>query len=87
MDNMNDKEVTQLIQELKIVTLENTKYIEKCNNLLRKAADVIESLQNTIKTIDYKALECANLLETHFQNQEELERSRQQQNDYGEEIK
>lgn len=92
---MTNDEITEFVKELRKIShqtamVNNTDvagFIGKRNILLRKAADLVESLQETIITIDNKALLCANLLETHFQNQEELERLKQQQDDYGEEIK
>lgn len=89
------EEITQFVQKLKKVSKETTWFaniyadakISSRNKLLKQAADIIESLQKTIKTIDDQALECANLLENHFKIQEEIERFKQQQDDYGEEIK
>jgi anion-transporting ArsA/GET3 family ATPase len=92
---MTNEEVTDFIKKLKEVSNQTTdvsntkhaKFIGERNVLLRKAADLIESLQNTLITIDTQALECANLLEDRFKTQEEIERLKQQQDDYGEEIK
>ncbi len=92
---MTNEEVTEFIKELREVSEKIVGYVDhnayrrinKRNRLLTKAADLIESLQNTLMIIDNQALDCTDLLENHFKTQEEIERLKQQQDDYGEEIK
>jgi len=86
MKSYSLEEITQFIQKLKntsaqttsFVNTESSGFIGTRNKLLREAASIIESLQETIKNIDDHASECANLLENHFKTQEEIERFKQQ---------
>ena len=86
MKSYSLEEITQFIQKLKntsaqttsFVNTESSGFIGTRNKLLREAARIIESLQETIKNIDDHASECANLLENHFKTQEEIERFKQQ---------
>lgn len=80
MKSYSLEEITQFVQKLKntstqttsFVNTETAGFIGSRNKLLREAADIIESLQETLITIDNQALECADLLENHFKTQEEI---------------
>ena len=80
------EEITQFVQKLKDISTKTTSFVNTesagfigiRNKLLREAANIIESLQETLISIDNQALECANLLENHFKTQEEIERFKQQ---------
>lgn len=86
MKSYSSEEITQFVQKLKNISTKTTSFVNTesagfigiRNKLLREAASIIESLQETIKTIDDHASECAKLLENHFKTQEEIERFKQQ---------